>query len=352
MKKFILCVLCFLSFTIRIFASSNAYVVMDADSGRVLGGENINSKSLIASTTKIMTAIVALENSELDQLITVGDEVLKMYGSMIYIDVGEELTVRDLLYGLMLQSGNDAAETLANNILGYDNFIKEMNKKAVELGMKNTIFKNPSGLDEDTQNYSTAYDMSLLMKYAIKSTEFLQITGTKKYKVKTNVETHIWYNKNKLLNLYKNAIGGKIGYTTKSGHVFVSASNKGKKHLVITTIKDNDQFNNHKSLYEKYFEIYDRYKILDKYTFSISDKKFKDYYLYIKNDFYMLLKHDELDKIKITVNLLNTIDCESDCYIGTVNIILDDSLIHSEKIYGVSKKQKLEKVKNWLFFWK
>lgn len=349
MRKFILSILCFFVCIIKVFAS-DAYVVIDAESGRVLGGNNIDNKYLIASTTKIMTSIVALENSNLDQVVTVGDEVLKMYGSMIYIGVGEELTIRDLLYGLLLQSGNDAAETIAYNVLGYDKFINEMNRLATEIGMKNTIFKNPSGLDEDTQNYSTAYDMALLMKYAIGNKDFLDITGTKKYTTKTNVETHIWYNKNKLLSMYKNAIGGKIGYTTKSGHIFVSSAKSGKKALIVVTMKDNDQFNNHKKLYEKYFDEYDRYQILNKYTFSASDKKFKDYHLYIKNDFYMLLKKSEFDDIKLVVNLFDNVS--SDNLVGYVEVKVGNRLIHKENIYGVDKKSKIKKVKNWLFFWK
>ena len=349
MKKIICFVLCFFVFHVSLHAIES-YVVMDAESGRVLGSNDMNAKHLIASTTKIMTAIIAIENADLEQLVVVGDEVKKMYGSMIYIDVGEELTVKDLLYGLMLRSGNDAAIVLASNILGYDEFIKAMNRKAKDIGMYNTIFENPSGLDEDTQNYSTAYDMALLMRYAVNNEKFREITRTKKYSVKTNIESHLWYNKNKLLNIYKNATGGKIGYTTKSGHVFVSSAVDGQEKLIVVTIKDDDQFNNHKSFYERYFKDYDKYHILNKYTFSLSDVYYKNMHLYIKNDFYMMLKKSELHDVNLKVNLHK--DRIQEGVVGYVEVKIKDKIFHKEPIYAISKGNKMKHVKNWLFFWK
>ena len=127
-----------------VFADSgSSTIVMDVDSGRVLYENNINSKKLIASTTKIMTCIIVLENSDIENTITIGDEVASMYGTNIYIEKGEKLKIIDLLYGLMLRSGNDAAITLAYNTLGYDEFINKMNEKAKEIGMNDTTFNNP-----------------------------------------------------------------------------------------------------------------------------------------------------------------------------------------------------------------
>ena len=128
-----------------------------------------------------MTAIVAIENMSLDKEITVGDEVLKAYGTNTYIEVGENIKVKDLLYGLILRSGNDAALTLAKNIENKKgNFIDLMNEKAKEIGMENTSFANPHGLDEETRNYSTAYDMALLSKYAYRNKIYKTISKTKK----------------------------------------------------------------------------------------------------------------------------------------------------------------------------
>jgi D-alanyl-D-alanine carboxypeptidase len=350
MKKIFILLILFLM-PLNINASSEYYVVMDADSGRVLDSSNMNTRMLIASTTKIMTAIVALENGNLNEEIVVGDEISKVNGSMLYVLNGDVLTLKDLLYGLMLQSGNDAAMVIATNILGYDKFIKEMNNKAIKLGMLNTIYENPHGLNDETINYSTAYDLALLMRYAMKNNDFKEITSTKKYIVKNDRTTFIWYNKNKLLNNYKYTTGGKIGYTKKSGHVFVSSATKGKENLIIATIKDTDRFNTHENFYKKYFDEYDKYQILNKYTFSIKDKNFKKYHLYIKNDFYMMLKNDE--KKKLSLNIVLDKNRKNIKYsVGYVEIKVKGKTIHKENIYAITKKSKLKKLKSLLFFWK
>ena len=315
-------------------------VVMDADSGRVIYSENKDEKKLIASTSKIMTSIIALENAPLDMKIKVGKEIYEAYGSMTYIKEGEEFTLEDLLKGLMLQSGNDAALTIANNVTSYDNFISLMNLKAYKLGMYNTTFENPHGLNDKTKNMSTAYDMALLMKYAVKNKDFLRITRTYEHKV----GNYIWYNKNKLLRDYKYLISGKIGFTKKSGQVFVSAASKDNKTLVIASIDEGDKFNLHKYLYEKYFNMYERYKILDKNTFSFKVNNNRNDHYYIKNDFYMLLRKDEINKLKIKVNLNENKNI--------VEIYLYDKLIHSEKLYVLKYKSRLKKLKKLLLFWK
>ena len=337
---------------LNVYASTASYVVMDADSGRVLASYNKDEKMLIASTTKIMTSIVAIENMDTSLEIEVGDEIDTVYGSMIYVKKGEKLTLESLLYGLMLRSGNDAAMTIATNTLGYDKFIEEMNNKAKELKMYNTIFENPHGLDDDSKNYSTAYDLSLLMKYAMKNPEFVKITNTKKYKLITNLNTHIWYNKNQLLTSYKYATGGKIGYTKKSGHIFVSSATKDSKNLIVVTLKDSDRFNTHEYLYEKYFNEYNKYQILDKYTFFINEKNYKKYHLYIKNDFNMLMKKNEIKDLVLEINLIKDKKIKNETKVGYVSIKLKDKAIHNEPIYAIEKESKIKKIKSILSFWK
>ena len=225
-------------FPISVFATSN--IVMDVDSGRILYEDNSHSKQLIASTTKIMTCIIVLENSDIEKYITVGDEVLEMVGTNIYISVGEKIKIKDLLYGLMLRSGNDAAQTLSYNVLGYDEFVNKMNLKAKELGMNDTIFNNPHGLDDKTMNYSTAYDMALLSKYAYKNKIYRKIIGTKKYVTKSSLKSYVWYNRMSLLNQYKNCIGGKNGYTPKAGKSLVSYAKNNNLILTIISLDDNN----------------------------------------------------------------------------------------------------------------
>lgn len=334
------------------YLNANSYVVMDADAGRVLAYSNMNERMLIASTTKIMTAIIAIENGDLDDVFTVKKEIKEVYGSMINLNENEKITLEDLLYGLILQSGNDAAMVIANNVRGYKKFINLMNKKAIEIGMYNTTFENPHGLDDDSKNYSTAYDLALLMKYAMKNKTFQKITQTKKYIVSSENITYEWYNKNKLLSMYKHATGGKIGYTTKSGHTFVSSATKGRENLIVVTLKDSNRFDRHKSLYQEYFENYDKYQILNKYTFSIKDNLYKKYHLYIKNDFEMLLKESEKNDLKLNIVLKKNIRVKSDRPVGYVDVLVKGKSIHKENIYAISKESKLNKIKSLLSFWK
>ena len=348
MKKFIILILLLL-IPNTVNAYSEAYAVMDADSGRILAGSNMMKSYLIASTTKVMTTLVALEEGELNKKYITSNIISEVYGSMIYAKEGEEFTLEDLLYGLMLRSGNDAAMIIAENNGGLEKFVNKMNNTATNIGMKNTVFENTHGLDDDTKNYSCAYDLAVMMRYAMKNEEFREITKTKKYIVKTNITTHEWYNKNKLLSSYKYATGGKIGYTEKSKHVFVSSATKNSKNLIVATIKDTDRFNTHKGLYEKYFDEYERYKVLDSFTFSFKDKKYKNYHLYIKNDFYMLLTKEEIKKLRIDIVLNKKI---KNSVAGSVNVILNDKTIHSETLYGINSNSKIKTIKKMLVFWK
>ena len=189
MKKILFCLL-ILFFPIIVHAiSAESYVVMDYDSGRVLLSKDPEKEKLIASTTKIMTAIIAIENGDLNSTRKVGEEVLKAYGSAIYLSLDEEITLKDLLYGLMLRSGNDAAIEIAYHVSGnMEKFVELMNKKAYELGMSNTKFLNNHGLEESDGpgNTSTAYDMAILMRYALKNDTFRSIIGTETYEAKTS----------------------------------------------------------------------------------------------------------------------------------------------------------------------
>ena len=334
MKKILIIVLILVC--VRVNAS---VVVMDGDSGRVLYSKDKDKRMLIASTSKIMTSIIAIENGNLNDEYIVGKEINEVNGSMLYVHENEKFKLEDLLYGLMLQSGNDAAMIIAKNVMDYDEFIANMNIKAFKLGMNNTSFENPHGLNDKTKNYSTAYDMALLMKYAIKNKDFLRITSTKKYKV----NNYIWYNKNKLLSDYKYLISGKIGYTKSSGQVYVSSAIKDNKTLIIVSINESDKFNLHKRLYEKYFKMYDRYKIINKNTISFKIKNNYDHY-YIKNNYYMLLKKDEIKNVKVKINLNNNFNY--------LSVYLNDKLIHNEKLYKIEYEKRKNEVKELLLFHK
>lgn len=344
MKKVIFFCACIILSIETVFAYSAA-VVMDADSGRVLYSHDADSRYLIASTTKIMTALVVLNNVDLKDEVVAGEEILKAYGSSIYLKPGEKFTVEDLLYGLMLRSGNDAALVLAKYTTGsVEGFVKLMNDTALMIGMHETTFSNPHGLDEENENRSTVYDMCLLMREAMNNEEFRKISGVTKYVSKSNFGTYEWFNKNRLITDYKYATGGKIGYTTRAKHTFVSAASKDDKNLVIATFVDRERFDTHKNLYEKYFEMYKKYLLIDKDNLEIKYKN--GYKVYTTSDFSMLLKKDEKKKLKREVELYK--DDGEEWYgtkiIGTLSITLDGKEYKKVNIYA----EKLGKPKT---FW-
>lgn len=311
--------------TIGVFAYSfpESSIIMEEQTGRILYEKNSHKKMLIASTTKIMTAIITIENTKLTENVKVGKEILKMYGTNIYIDVGEEISIEALLYGLMLRSGNDAAVTLANYVAGTEEkFVQLMNEKAKTIGMNNTVFNNPHGLDDDTKNYSTAYDMALLSIYANKNPIYKKITKTKKITIKSNYKTYLWYNRNKLLQQYEYCTGGKNGYTPSAGKTLVTTASKDLLFLTIVTLNDSDSYKTHMNLYEEYFNKYKNYTIVKKgkrykkgnkiyvtsETFSYPMTKEEKKHLYIeitgKNQKYITIKLYEKIIGKIKLNKL------------------------------------------------
>ena len=330
--------------------TSKSSIVMDLDSGRVLYQNNIHEKRLIASTTKIMTAILAIEELKLNKKITANEEILKMYGTSIYLEIGEQLTVKDLLYGLLLRSGNDAAVVLANNVSENEQeFVKKMNEKAKEIGMINSKFSNSHGLDDSTENYSTAYDMALLSKYAYQDKVYRRISTTKRYQTKTDKKSYIWYNRNKLLSDYKYCTGGKNGYTPKAGRTLVTTASKGNMKLTVVTLDDNNEYETHKYLYDKTFNKYQNYTIIDKNKFKIS----KEWYggnLYIKKSFSYPLTEEETKKITTEINIKNS--PEKDLKVGSITIKLNNKKIGEVAVYNDNTKKEditiFNKIKNYL----
>ena len=198
MKK-LLILLLLIPINVRAYSSSaTSTVLMDMDSLNVIYSDNMNDVRSVASISKIMTAIVAIENKDVNDVVTIGEEITKAYGSGVYIKQGEEITLESLLYGLMLRSGNDAALAIANYVGGdVDNFVTMMNKKAVEIGMKNSKFNNPHGLDENGGNLSTAYDMALLTSYAMKNETYRKIERTKNYTLRPKMNNNSGIKKKK-----------------------------------------------------------------------------------------------------------------------------------------------------------
>ena len=306
---------------------------MEQDTKRVLVSKNMNKKKLIASTTKIMTGIIAVESGKLNKTVTVTDKVLESYGSNIYLSIGEKMKLKDMVYGLMMQSGNDAALMIADYLGGEEKFVKMMNKKAKQIGMKNTTFSNPHGLDEKTKNYSTAYDMALLMRYANSDPTFRKITGCKKHTVKTDEKTYVWTNKNKLLYTYKYTTGGKTGYTDKARRTLVTSASNGNLDLIVVTLNDPNDFKNHKELYEYAFKNYSMKKIFDRNKINLPNKK-----IYVKDDYYYPITKEEKDLININYKIKDKKKYKDGEMVGYAIINLGTKTVHKEKLYIKVKK--------------
>lgn len=225
---------------------------MDVDSGRVLYEHNADAKMLIASTTKILTALVAIEEGDLSDTVTVSREAAWTEGSSMYLKEGEELTLETLLYGLMLCSGNDAAVAIAEHIAGSAaGFAELMNEKAEELGMTGSSFANPNGLD-DEKHYSTARDMAVLACAAVENETLVRIASTKS----VTIGGRTMSNHNKLLNLVEGCIGLKTGYTQAAGRTLVSCAERSGQRLVAVTLQDGNDWADHESLLEYGFASY------------------------------------------------------------------------------------------------
>ena len=238
--------------------SAQAALVLEQSTGRVLYEKNADSKLPMASTTKIITALVALENAEqLDEPFKISATAAGVEGSSMYLEAGETMTLRELLYGLMLSSGNDAAVAIAERFGGIDTFVTLMNQKAKELGANNTHFTNPNGLP-DENHYSSARDMATLTAYAMNNPAFCEIVSTKTFTVSGEGKSYprTLSNHNKLLRLCEGCIGVKTGFTKAAGRCLVSAAKRENMTLICVTLNAPDDWNDHQNLYKDLFVRY------------------------------------------------------------------------------------------------
>lgn len=259
MKKLIILFCVLLALPVRVGAAkvvstaAESCVLYCPQNGRVLFSRNSGRRMKPASTTKLMTTLLTLEAAhKRDRVVTFTRE-MAAEGSSMYLKYGEKLRLSDLAVGMMMCSGNDAANAAAVTVGGSaDKFAEMMNDRASEIGMKHTHFVTPSGLDDDG-HYSTAYDMALLMAEAIKNKSFAQLTKSKSAEV-SFVEPQgkrvSYPNHNKLLRLYADCVGGKTGYTKAAGRCLVSAARRDGLTLICVTLNDRDDWNDHQSLYD------------------------------------------------------------------------------------------------------
>ena len=229
------------------------YIVYDYNSKEIIEGKDYHSQYSVASISKIMTAIIAIESDRLFEVVEVNEIIYTIEGSSLYLEVGDKITLLDLVYGLLLRSGNDAAVLIAQHVSSeIKSFVSLMNSKAKEIGMENTIFSNPSGLDiYDEGNSSTCFDMALLMAYCMDNPLFREITRSKSYRSSLK---GLWTNKNKLIHEYKYCIGGKTGYTKKARRTLITQGEKDYDQLIVVTFDSSNDFAFHKEIYQRYLE--------------------------------------------------------------------------------------------------
>lgn len=238
------------------FVDAAAAIVVNADTGGVIFSQNSDMRLPMASTTKIMTAVLLLENADLDTTVTATEKSVTVEGSSMGLLPGDKITYRALLYGLMLPSGNDAANTVAISLAGStENFALMMNKKAAELKMDNTNFVTPSGL-HDKMHYSTVSDMAKLAVYAMKNETFKKVVCEKSIRTSYGNPPYerTVFGHNKLLGLYSGCNGIKTGYTSDAGRCLVSSATRDGKNVIAVTLRDNDTVKSHTALLDFGFE--------------------------------------------------------------------------------------------------
>ena len=305
----------------------SSYILLDAESGRILYEKNKDERFLTASIAKIMTCIVAIENGNLFEKYRVDYESISMEGSSIYLELDDEILLYDLLCGLMLRSGNDAATLISKSVFQkQEHFVFEMNLLARKIGMGNSIFENPTGLNTTTFNYSTAYDMALLMRYAMENEIFFDISTKKSHVAQTLNKKYYWQNKHKLVTSTDYVISGKTGYTKSSGRTLVSYAVVDNMKLIAVSFNESGDFELHKLLFENARKDFTNERIIKKGVYN-QEINTLNYYPYIKNDIDLLVKNGS--NVFVKFNLLN----KPNIICGYLEIFEDNKLIYKDTLY-------------------
>ncbi|MBE7088166.1 MAG: D-alanyl-D-alanine carboxypeptidase [Clostridiales bacterium] len=313
----------------KITASAVEYakseIAMELLTGKVLSENNADKILPMASTTKIITAILIIEDCDLNKVVKVPKDCVGVDGSSIYLKEGEEISIRDLLYGLMLRSGNDSANMLAKIHSGdLNKFVNAMNEKAKQIGANNTNFTNPSGLPDDN-HYTTARDLCKISAYAMKNPTFSKIVSTKNYQG----DFRDFTNKNKMLSICKGANGVKTGYTLKAGRCLVSSVKRGNMDILCVVLNCPDMYERSIEIIESCFNKYELLTISKNKRFIFNGK-----ICCLKNNqsFVRERGEDIIYKIKPIINSNNHI---SDTAIANLQIYSKNNLIFSGNLYNI-----------------
>ncbi len=325
-------------------AQTVSEIVIDERTKRILFESNADEKRPIASTTKILTALTVLKHAKLDEIVKVDDKAVGVEGSSIYLKLGDRLTVEELLYGLMLRSGNDAATALAIHVGGsVENFAKTMNEEAEKAGAKNSSFKTPHGLDTEG-HFSTARDLALITAEAFKITSFEKIVGSKSYR---RTDGGTWVNKNKILSTLDGGDGVKTGYTKKAGRCLVASATKNGARYISVVLNCAPMFERSRELINNCFNDFTPQKVFAKGE-ELGSAKIKDcignkiFKFSCAEDIILPLKSGERNSVEKSVDISKNLSLplKRGQIIGKVDFYLSKDLIFSCKLVTINDIEK------------
>ncbi|MCA1320803.1 D-alanyl-D-alanine carboxypeptidase [Bacillus tianshenii] len=293
----------------QVGVSSRNAILIEQESGRVIFEKNAHDKQRIASITKVMTAILAIESGKMGEIVTVSERATHAEGSSVYLKPGEKIKLEHLVYGLMLRSGNDTAVAIAEHVGGsLEGFVFLMNEKAAELGMSNTEFANPHGLDDHENHYSTAYDMAMLTRYAMENEKFREVTGTKVYRAPAapgESWDRSWTNKHRLVTgMYSYATGGKTGFTKRAKRTLITTASKDGLDAIVVTLNGPDDWQDHIYMFNRAFVDYKLYNIANEGKLEdLEDSFYKDK-VFISRDIKYPMTKKERDNVRVNIELV------------------------------------------------
>ena len=339
--------------------NASGVVVMEGNSNRVLYKQNENDRLPMASTTKILTCITVIENCEdLNEYVTIPMDAQGVEGSSIYLKAGEKQKVSDLLYGLMLQSGNDCAVSLAYHVSGsVEEFAKLMNQTAIKAGAENSNFVNPHGLPNDN-HYTTALDLAKISAYAMKNMVFREIVSTKKHVIPYPGKDYdrIILNKNKILSMVDGGCGIKTGFTKKAGRCLVSCVNRNGMDVICVVLNCPMMFEDSIALIEDVCNNYKMYELVKNepvLSVKVNNGKENEVELAPIKTFSYPLRESELKDIEVSISDANSMvaPIQKQTKNGKINVYMQKQLIFSTElytIYNVESKNFLDKLKEFL----
>lgn len=330
---------------------AKAYAVMSAEDKQLLNGSNEHTRLAMASTTKIVTAIVAIENTQdLNHMVAVDDRAVGIEGTSIYLQKGEKLPFNELLLGLILASGNDCAVAIACDVAGSpEAFVDMMNDFVINLGLKDTHFDNPHGLDSDT-HYTSAYDLAYITSYALQNETFAELVKTKTAVISGNdqVEHRYLKHKNRLLFTDDNCIGVKTGFTDNAGRCLVHATKKDNMTIVSVVLNCGPMFETCDALDKQARNEYIYKEFVTPYSFVgnsiVENGNIDQMGLAVVEGYSAIIKKSDVDKYRVEYDIPSSLTApiKKDDIVGSVKILFEDNVIKSLDVYAIEDCENID----------